>query len=241
VAPLKGATQVRAVSEPKWKHWNNLAHVELEAAIELSVGVEPNSLGRGRTDRFTPPDVAELRREIGSRYRIAESHSREGRLSPSFKDLALPFFGSGDKLYVKLGTLRRWGESLPEPLTFPELFPRSDPPPQQTSSGTRTGQARIEPGDNLDSRGRTSLLRIIRAMDAMLKLPERGASGSIEAQLQKLGFDGPKEAPFGRPSKRRETSIQMENRNSGFHIRNCAFAVGRSLRVRHAVTRSVHE
>lgn len=198
MAPLKGATKVRAVSEPNWKHWNNLAHVELGDAIELSVGVEPNSLGSGRTDRFTPPDITDLRQEIASRYRIAESHIRLGRLSPSFKDLSLPFFGSGDKIYVELGTLRRWGESLPEPLTFPESFPRSDPSPRRPSDGTCAGQSTSKTRDALDSRGRTSLLRIIRAMDAMLGLPARGASGSVEMQLQKLGFDGPKEATIRR-------------------------------------------
>jgi hypothetical protein len=194
VAPSKDPAKVWAVSEPNWKHWNNLAHVELGDAIELSVGVEPNSLGRGRTDRFTPPDITELRQEIASRYRIAESHIRLGRLSPSFKDLSLAFFGTGDKIYVELNTLRRWGESLPEPLIFPDRFPRSDPSPIQPSGGTRAGQSTGETRDALDSRGRTSLLRIIRAMDAMLGLPERGASGSVEVQLQKLGFDSPKEA-----------------------------------------------
>lgn len=46
----------------------------------------------------------------------------------------------------------------------------------------------------LEERERASLLRIIRALDVMAKLPQRGAATSIEAQLQKLGFSKPSEA-----------------------------------------------
>lgn len=46
----------------------------------------------------------------------------------------------------------------------------------------------------LDPRERTSLLRIIRALDVMAELPDRGAATSIETQLQILGFDGPKDS-----------------------------------------------
>ncbi|MUV15439.1 hypothetical protein [Noviluteimonas gilva] len=44
---------------------------------------------------------------------------------------------------------------------------------------------------NLDARREKSLLRIIRALDVMAKLPNRGSAGSIEKQLQELGFSGP--------------------------------------------------
>ena len=46
----------------------------------------------------------------------------------------------------------------------------------------------------LEERERASLLRIIRALEVMAKLPPRGAATSIEAQLQKLGFSKPSEA-----------------------------------------------
>jgi hypothetical protein len=46
----------------------------------------------------------------------------------------------------------------------------------------------------VDERERTSLLRVIRALDVTAKLPERGAASSVEKQLQELGFDGPHEA-----------------------------------------------
>lgn len=56
------------------------------------------------------------------------------------------------------------------------------PVPQQKDDGT------------LASRERTTLLKIIRALDVMAKLPVRGAAASVERQLQELGFDGPKDA-----------------------------------------------
>ncbi|MES2671791.1 MAG: hypothetical protein V4673_15405 [Pseudomonadota bacterium] len=46
----------------------------------------------------------------------------------------------------------------------------------------------------LEERERASMLRIIRALDVMAKLPPRGAATSIEAQLQKMGFSKPSEA-----------------------------------------------
>lgn len=45
----------------------------------------------------------------------------------------------------------------------------------------------------MDPRREKSLLRVIRALDAMNKLPARGAAGSILLQLEQLGFSGPDE------------------------------------------------
>jgi hypothetical protein len=46
----------------------------------------------------------------------------------------------------------------------------------------------------LDVRERNTLLRIIRALEAMAKLPARGATSPVEMQLQTMGFSNPKEA-----------------------------------------------
>ncbi|MBU8978167.1 hypothetical protein JI752_018625 [Lysobacter sp. MMG2] len=43
----------------------------------------------------------------------------------------------------------------------------------------------------LDARREKSLLRVIRALDVMARLPKRGAAAAIEAQIQALGFVGP--------------------------------------------------
>lgn len=60
------------------------------------------------------------------------------------------------------------------------------------ANGSSHSDARNE--KPLEERERASLLRIVRALDVMAKLPARGAATSIEAQLQKLGFSKPSEA-----------------------------------------------
>lgn len=76
-----------------------------------------------------------------------------------------------------------------------ELASRNEAKPP-TDGGNKSAQSkppRSESGDSLPTRERNSLLRIIRSLDVMANLPERGAATSIEAQLQVLGFDGPGE------------------------------------------------
>jgi hypothetical protein len=53
------------------------------------------------------------------------------------------------------------------------------------------GAPKQEERDNLDPRREKSLLRVIRALDVMAKLPKRGAATPVEKQLQELGFVGP--------------------------------------------------
>ena len=57
-----------------------------------------------------------------------------------------------------------------------------------------TGRVFDSPLKDADPRERTSLLRVIRALDVMTKLPERGAPTVVEKQLQELGFNSPREA-----------------------------------------------
>lgn len=56
------------------------------------------------------------------------------------------------------------------------------------------GAANVSDDCPMTTRERNSLLRIIRALDVMAKLPERGAASSIVAQLQALGCSSPGEA-----------------------------------------------
>jgi hypothetical protein len=55
------------------------------------------------------------------------------------------------------------------------------------------GGAKVE-DKPIDERERTSLLRIIRSLVEMTKLPGRGAATPIEKQLQQMGFAKPGEA-----------------------------------------------
>lgn len=48
----------------------------------------------------------------------------------------------------------------------------------------------------------------------MAKLPARGATTSVEAQLQQLRFDGPREATI-RKLLEQARALEPDNRNSG--------------------------
>ncbi len=49
----------------------------------------------------------------------------------------------------------------------------------------------------LSARERRTWLAIIRALSVMAKLPDRGAAGAVEKQLQELGFGSPKVKVIG--------------------------------------------
>lgn len=67
----------------------------------------------------------------------------------------------------------------------------------------------------MDPRERTSLLRIIRALNVMANLKERGAATPIATQLQELGFDGPNEATIRKTLADARALDPDRNRNSG--------------------------
>lgn len=61
---------------------------------------------------------------------------------------------------------------------------------EDAENRAKEAEAKAAAVGTLDPRERTSLLRIIRALDVMAKLPKAAAS-SIEAQLHAIGFNGP--------------------------------------------------
>jgi hypothetical protein len=69
-------------------------------------------------------------------------------------------------------------------------------------------------GASLDARERKNMLRVIRALECMAALPARGAATSVEAQLQQMGFDGPREATI-RKLLDQARALEPDNRNSG--------------------------
>jgi hypothetical protein len=95
-----------------------------------------------------------------------------------------------------------WDFALKEPSSYylPSTENLADwlPCPSFLDAYIRTGdidalEARTS-ATPLDVRERTSLLRVIRALDTIADLPRRGATAAVEARLQTLGFDKPREA-----------------------------------------------
>lgn len=64
---------------------------------------------------------------------------------------------------------------------------------EKIRSEIMAGNASPATGNELQPREKNNLLRIIRALDAIAQLPERGAASSIQKQLELLGFDAPSE------------------------------------------------
>lgn len=64
---------------------------------------------------------------------------------------------------------------------------------QGSGKSTMNEPAASEPTQEkpLTAKERNSLLRIIRALDVMAKLPDRGPASSVQKQLQELGFSSP--------------------------------------------------
>ena len=134
----------------------------------------------------------DLQQKQQVRLDLARSHIHTGGLKVQHRMIPSPDFPwSGEDYFVTLADFRAWGEQLPHPLDFPKEFP-STPKPQIGEPTIATASEVAE--KPLDVRERTSLLRIIRALDAMAKLPVRGWAGSVERQLEQLGFDGPRDA-----------------------------------------------
>jgi hypothetical protein len=179
------------VKTPDWDYWKNLASVRVREAVALSLNEDPLV-----TDQSIQTIREEFLSEEGNnaidnmflgyrnRLKFAVSHIEAGMLETVNINSSEEFsFGTSDK-YVKLSVFRAWGESLPEPLTFPNGFPKA---------------ALVKAPDKQDDkplgqRSRATLLRIIRALSVMANVPDRGATKSIELQLQQLGFTSPKEA-----------------------------------------------
>lgn len=150
-----------------YTYWGKAAYWTVEEACALLSGIRP-------TTDLRDEDILPLAGYAAPAKRFADLQRlllRENNDSP----------------YAKLrpSDVLAWARSLdiavPQPLSDAVRRYATDP---AAASGD-------EP---LDPRERTTLLRIIRALAIMAKLPERGATGSIEKQLQELGFTGPKDA-----------------------------------------------
>lgn len=150
-----------------YTYWGKAAYWTIEEACALLSGIRPTKHLRGE-------DILPLADYAAPAKRYAELQ-------------LLLLRENNDSPYVKLcpSDVLAWARSLelevPQPLT-------------DAVGRYATNPAAASADEPLDPRERTTLLRIIRALAIMAKLPERGATGSIEKQLQELGFTGPKDA-----------------------------------------------
>lgn len=163
---------------PRWSYWANLAAVDVMDAVYLSLNIEAKA---ARVNQ----DAAKRLPGVKDRLDIALSNMAAGRL-PSYLTEADRYHGSDSGTAVKLPEFRAWGESLAHPFTFPDEFPRAATPEHAAPVASKPSQDK-----SMTTKERNTLLRIIRALDVMAKLPDRGPATSIVEQLQQLGFRSP--------------------------------------------------
>ncbi|MBS0556997.1 MAG: hypothetical protein JSR27_06235 [Proteobacteria bacterium] len=170
--------------KPDWDYWLNLAEVPLEDAICLSLGYSPRILVE-LDELYVRADRAQILRtfsaNFAARHQAARTHITVGNLEARFNS-------SKDKYFVSLVDFRDWAQSLPLPFTFPEEFPKPTPKAAPAETSTAADSADSRP---LNPKREKTLLRIIRALDALSELPERGAAKEVVAKLQGLGFRSP--------------------------------------------------
>lgn len=104
---------------PDWAFWANMGEVRLWQAIALSLDIEPRWLSASGEPPSAVPGVFD-RRPAGfaERLQVAGSHLPSLETFPTWNGL--------DGAPVRLAIVRRWGESLPVPWTFPSGFPAAE-------------------------------------------------------------------------------------------------------------------
>lgn len=173
-----------ADDKPFWNYWLNLAEVPLEAAVCLSLDFNPNILKELKYDeRYLPSERIKLLQHFTFRYRTrldaANTHIKAHSLKAKYDQFKREY-------HLDLADFRQWGEHLPVPFDFPEQFPKPKTAPVALPAATNN--ANNKP---LNPKREKTLLRIIRALDGLAELPERGAAKEVVAKLQGLGFNSP--------------------------------------------------
>ncbi|MFK2905679.1 hypothetical protein ISP17_17100 [Dyella ginsengisoli] len=165
--------------------WLLVNPLKLEDAVSLAVGRTP-VFGTPHPRTFTPLlraaetalETGELKPANGWLNRKARRHHSTDYIEPE----------------VDQAVFRAWLEkALPSQLRGGAFFFFLEP-----GGWPEVGEDKPPKKKPFDGRERNTLLRILRALDAMAGLPVRGASGVVERELETLGFNTPKEAAIRR-------------------------------------------
>ena len=165
--------------------WLLVNPLKLEDAVSLAVGRAP-IFGSPHPRTFTPLlkaaeaalEAGDLKPANGWMNRKARRHYSTDYIEPE----------------VDQAVFRAWLEkALPVQLRDGAFFFLLEPGTWPTA-----GQDKPPKEKPFDGRERNTLLRIVRALDAMAHLPARGPTAAVQRQLETLGFNNPKEAAIRR-------------------------------------------
>ncbi len=159
--------------------WLLIDPLTIFQATMLIFGRDPSHEITGRPSGYVPIATAMKQAiERGELSAIRSNNPLEGRAFGLDED---------DKTSVRQADVRQWLNAINHNsafffLTNPDHWPNA------------RGEVPSVTDKPLALRERGTLLRIIRALDVMVKLPPKGAASSVERQLQEIGFDSPKES-----------------------------------------------
>lgn len=214
--------QVRA----DFDHWAKLDYWTLEEGVALCFGKSPKAVTRKSIESVR--DVSPFAKQFMDALEIAARARAMDQIAdpniPGFfiawaKRMELPFPAELEALVAKRTPIMDWQASCEQwqansqqwQQAHGSAIARIAELEQQVSAARATASDRDMP---LDARERKNMLRVIRALENMATLPARGAATSVEAQLQQLGFDGPREATI-RKLLDQARALEPDNRNSG--------------------------
>lgn len=202
-----------------FSHWAKLDYWTLEEGVALCFGRSPKFVTKKsvESDREVSPFARQFMDalEIATRAR-AMNQIQDSNLPGFFiawaKRMDLPFPTELEALVAKRAPIMDWQTACEQ---WQEAYGKATARVAELEQ--ELAAARVVAPDqatSVDARERKNMLRVIRALEGMAKLPARGATTSVEAQLQQLGFDGPKEATI-RKLLDQARALEADNRNSG--------------------------
>jgi hypothetical protein len=160
--------------------WLLISPLNLFQAAMLIFGRDPSHELTGRPQGYVP--IMEAMKQAIERGELSAKRTVDPYWGTKHYSLDVE-----DKTFVKREDVREWLKTIGKDDAFFFLAEPKDWPNNPTATPATEDK-------KLDARERNTLLRIIRALDVMAGLPQRGAATPVEVQLQTMGFDNPKEA-----------------------------------------------
>jgi len=151
--------------KPDWTYWLNQADVAVSNAVMLSCNVDPRSVSE-EDSRYILEEEFVVTAECNRRFAFVQS---------AIDAHVLEVIRRADRVpYVKLAEFRAWGESLAQPLTFPDEFPKASTiEPARTAASVPGNESRDTPAQRLRSDREQNLLRVIAGLWALSDLPSQ--------------------------------------------------------------------
>ena len=184
-------------------YWGKMALWTLDEAIALSLGKSPNvvnwSAVNGEGDSYirTSLRASPFRREYARRRQLTSRAAAAYELSDPIKPEAFLTWSLNtfDAVPAELiEQVRAMGKRIADLHVLTERVAELEA--QLAAHGKATTAMDLD--KPLDARERTTLMRIIRALEVMASLPNRGAASSVQKQLEEIGFTSPGNATIRR-------------------------------------------